>query len=637
MSYESLINYLENYLKNDMTRSALLLSGKWGIGKSYFLEHDVKDAFEQNNIDLIFVSLYGVTSIAELNKSIYYELRVRNTINKVRRKLQRKLQRKKNNGNNGKLCQWIKKHHREIGKASFLLGKTIVKGVAGFFSVPLKVSNTDINRLYKSINLQGKLIVLEDLERSGVDILELLGYVNSLVEQDGIKVLLVANEEEIIKNLSSHSLNANKTKKKSGVENAEDSDFKKYLREKEKTISDTILFKCNVKDAVAHILTMFDSKIFSELLKQSFENISNDIVNQVVGIMTMLDNYNLRAFIFACQKIVDMLRIISDNKNDLKIDADFFESTFLSVVAFSLRLKSDSALVWEDDVISPNALGINHYLLSKHCYNYIKNQTFDVEEFLKYQDVFVVNKEIAKKGDKFSVDFNVLKNFYFTTEAKLVQAVRNIANYIDDILVIPISMYGQMANYLIAIRSLIDEEQLIDDCMSKMLFTAENNVISEDDIISIKNHYDITLEKGRQQDDYVNFINNLVTMYESRRDDVYKNASTNEDWETIILNLRTNADKFINDGAFARKISIKGLVNYLSRCEAEQILNLRQGIDYLYRASNIGDFLSGDKPNLNLLKEGIETLLEKEQYFDRISKFQLTWLAKDLKRIINKL
>lgn len=632
MSYKSLINYLENYLKNDMTHSALLLSGKWGIGKSYFLKHEVKDALKQNNIDLIFVSLYGVTSIAELNKSIYYELRVRNTINKVRRKKSNG-----NNGNNGKLCQWIKKHHREIGNASFLLGKTIVKGVAGFFSVPLKVSNTDINRLYKSINLQGKLIVLEDLERSGVDILELLGYVNSLVEQDGVKVLLVANEEEIIENLSEHRLNATKIKKKSDVENAEDSDLKKYLREKEKTISDTILFKCNVEDAVAHILTMFDSKIFSELLKQGSENISNDIVNQIVGIMIILDNYNLRAFIFACQKIVDMLRIINDYKNDLKIDADFFESTFLSVVAFSLRLKSDSALVWEDDVISPNALGINHYLLSKHCYNYIKNQTFDVEEFLKYQEVFVINKEIAKKGDKFSVDFNVMQHYYMKTETKLVQAVRSIANYIDDVSVVPISKYGQMANYLIAIRPLIEEKELIESCMSKMLRAAESNVISEDDIISIKNQYEIALEMGIQQDDYVNFINRILNMYESRRDDVYKTAITNEDWEKIILNLRTNANKFIDEGAFASKINIKRLVDYLSRCNAEQVMSVRQGIDHLYMAANIGEFLSGDKPNLILLKEGIEMLIENGQYMDRISKLQLTWFVGDLKRIINKL
>ena len=47
-------------------------------------------------------------------------------------------------------------------------------------------------KVYASVNLTGKLVVLEDLERSGIDILEVLGYVNNLVEQDGVKVLLVS-------------------------------------------------------------------------------------------------------------------------------------------------------------------------------------------------------------------------------------------------------------------------------------------------------------------------------------------------------------------------------------------------------------------------------------------------------------
>ena len=55
-----------------------------------------------------------------------------------------------------------------------------------------------MKELYESVDFSGKLIILEDLERTNIGILKLLGYVNNLVEQDGVKVLLVANEEEII-------------------------------------------------------------------------------------------------------------------------------------------------------------------------------------------------------------------------------------------------------------------------------------------------------------------------------------------------------------------------------------------------------------------------------------------------------
>ena len=47
--------------------------------------------------------------------------------------------------------------------------------------------------------MSDKLIIFEDIERSGIDIIELMGYVNNLCEQDGVKVLLVASEKEILK------------------------------------------------------------------------------------------------------------------------------------------------------------------------------------------------------------------------------------------------------------------------------------------------------------------------------------------------------------------------------------------------------------------------------------------------------
>lgn len=59
-------------------------------------------------------------------------------------------------------------------------------------------SEDEMKEIYESIDLTDKLIIFEDLERSEIDILKVFGYVNSLVEQDGAKVLLVANEKELL-------------------------------------------------------------------------------------------------------------------------------------------------------------------------------------------------------------------------------------------------------------------------------------------------------------------------------------------------------------------------------------------------------------------------------------------------------
>ena len=65
--------------------------------------------------------------------------------------------------------------------------------------INFNLSEKDQKKLYESIDFSGCLIILEDLERSGMSILDVLGFVNNLVEQDGVKVLLVANEDEIMK------------------------------------------------------------------------------------------------------------------------------------------------------------------------------------------------------------------------------------------------------------------------------------------------------------------------------------------------------------------------------------------------------------------------------------------------------
>lgn len=160
---------------------------------------------------------------------------------------------------NSKVGGWFKKNAAEVGRTVFTLGKTIASGVAGYFNVNVKISGEDLYRLYKSIDLSNKLIVFEDLERSGVDVFEILGYVNSLVEQDGAKVLLIANEDEIIKRLSGKSVLDDIKKSANNSETKAERDvpytlLTKYREQKEKTIGDTIVYKPNKPVAISNIL-----------------------------------------------------------------------------------------------------------------------------------------------------------------------------------------------------------------------------------------------------------------------------------------------------------------------------------------------------------------------------------------------
>ena len=173
MDNGELTEYIKHYLEKDKTRSAIMLTGGWGTGKSYYIQNELTPALQREKAnECITISLYGLRSVSEISKSIYLELRAK-----------------------------FLQSRNETTATGRLIAKTIVKGLINRFGINLSTSQDEMQKLYESIDLSGKLIILEDVERSQIDILELFGYVNNLVERDGVKLLLVVNEDEITKSI----------------------------------------------------------------------------------------------------------------------------------------------------------------------------------------------------------------------------------------------------------------------------------------------------------------------------------------------------------------------------------------------------------------------------------------------------
>lgn len=140
--------YIKNYLENDNTKSAVMLTASWGAGKSYYIREElVPFVKEKLNKMCVCVSLYGLKNIDEVSKALYLEVRF------------------------GKFDKNNEKH-----TTTKVIGKTIVKGVASFFGINLDMDDSSLQELYDSVDLSGKLIILEDIERSGIDIIQILGY-----------------------------------------------------------------------------------------------------------------------------------------------------------------------------------------------------------------------------------------------------------------------------------------------------------------------------------------------------------------------------------------------------------------------------------------------------------------------------
>lgn len=213
MNYDELNEYIKHYVEKDKTQSAIMLTGGWGIGKSYYIRNELEPFLKENGKHrCAIVSLYGLKNTSEISKRIYFELRSIGPSSKNEAK-------------------------STAGAAATVVAKTILNGLTSKIGFDIgSISDEDFEKVYSSIDLTNVLVVFEDLERSSIDIIDVLGYVNSLVEQDGAKVLLVANENEILKYHNSQPDKDGKTYKVPNEETVI------YLKVKEKTVSDTIFF-----------------------------------------------------------------------------------------------------------------------------------------------------------------------------------------------------------------------------------------------------------------------------------------------------------------------------------------------------------------------------------------------------------
>ncbi|MBQ7761636.1 MAG: hypothetical protein IJ400_06235 [Clostridia bacterium] len=571
--------YIYNYLTNDKTNSAIMLTADWGTGKSYYVKNELVPYIESNKGSCIVVSLYGLDSVKEISKSIYLEMRAK--------KLKKKT---------------------EAISAGAILAKTVLKGVTSYFGIDMSVSEKDLQKLYESINLSNKLIVLEDIERSKIDIVELLGYINSLVEQDSVKVLLVANENEIKNN----------------------SEENEYSRIKEKTISDTIQFSCDFDKAIENILKLFGNSYLDTILKKINDKNEKIIVTDIKNIMKTAKSFNLRALIYACQKTVDMLSC--SNKI---YDSDFVQFLLCGNIAFSLRLKKDDKIKWESEQDSPTNLGTYNFPLYKMCYDYIKIQSINASDIDREEGAFVKRKKAETRQKKIKAELDIVYSYYSKEEKEVITAVGKILQNLKEEKDISIYEYSKLGNYLISLKPHVDCKEEVECCLSQMIENVE--LVDEDLSNHIAYHDGIQLDTKEQAKEFSEFKGKLLEKTKENHSKEfnfdYEPSSINE-FENYIYE---NKDSFVANGVFAKKFDMDKLVDMIKRCTAPQIIALRSCFNSVYSFSNIGDFFKEDKPYLIALRNGLSVLIQEMDIFDGIQRMQIQYFIDNIDAFINRM
>ena len=159
---------LINYICSTKINYALLISGTWGCGKTFFVKEFIKELEQENKfskINAIYISLYGLHDISEIKDKIIL-CSIKN----------KKAQ---------KIIPYL-----NIGLSTI---SDIVSGITNVKNADEKIKSI-INQIYKIDNL---VIFIDDIERCDIDINSILGYINELVEHNDVKAVLIADEEKI--------------------------------------------------------------------------------------------------------------------------------------------------------------------------------------------------------------------------------------------------------------------------------------------------------------------------------------------------------------------------------------------------------------------------------------------------------
>ena len=129
----------------------------------------------------------------------------------------------------------------------------------------------------------------------------------------------------------------------------------------------------------------------------------------------------------------------------------------------------------------------------------------------------------------------------------------------------------------------------------------------------------------------------LESIKSKKKEELFTMDNSDKKVENFIDYAYSHKDEIIGNGSFVREINIKNFVDFLKNCTAQEIGDIRGVFLSIYASVNIGEFMSGDKENLELLKDELQKLKNNYTGFDKSQKKQIEWFIGNLEEIIRKL
>ncbi|MFI3255629.1 MAG: P-loop NTPase fold protein [Eubacteriales bacterium] len=300
LTNHQIVEIVEGYIKESRYTQAILIDGAWGSGKTYFLKNHFKEQLQggfDGNIDdkYLYISLYGVSSTESIQKLIFQSFRD-DYMKRLADSFPEKL-------------KFLKPIPTNNKKVNFDFQSIAYKSIASFANNWLLEKGIDSAEfdLADYIIPQNIVIIFDDLERCQIDIHEVLGYINNLVEHNGVKAIIVANEEQISGNynFASSEEHPEKEDDQPSLSSAKNITYKRI---KEKLIGLTIKYEPCLED-------IYDKLIESVITDAMIREKLGEHKNAIIDVFIQQGHQNIRTLLFffvAYEKLSKVFKNTSD-------------------------------------------------------------------------------------------------------------------------------------------------------------------------------------------------------------------------------------------------------------------------------------------------------------------------------------
>lgn len=632
MTDKQIIEETLRYLSDESYNYAILIDGEWGCGKTYFIQHGLKEQIEKSEKEsghlrkIKYISLYGCKSIQDIQENIIWGFAE---------------EAKENLDNKTGASSYTTKISGNILSSSRKIGNAILKKF---------VPDANAYEIASDwLAMKSYIFIFDDIERCDCPLNEVFGFINGLVEHEGTKVILVANEKEISMNEiiaqkelqyslvlndkilwptkdEKYTYRVKTTENKVSLEVLEERrrtlfpDEKVdvgYRKIREKLIGVTLHYQPDIKSIIKTIIMGSDVASF---LKETLL----DNVDDFYLIMDMYNHHNLRTFQFFLSKVC----YLYEKFNIIDVEEEYKKRLLYFLVddcfRWSVQFKGDIPIPtdrWERATYEARKK-------SAAIKMYVEAGEFEEDVFTEDLKKYV-ESELRRKlpdDDPFSLLYH---QYYYHTQKWCEEKLEEVKQRLQSGKY-PLFVYAEI---IVLVANLI-EIGFSDSYMADVKNLMIENITKMDMPVRLDNDVYYIKDEERKQRvknsiDEINLV--IIAQDKQMKQKTIGEILSGEKWIEE-LDKYTGSDnyKLSMDISVFAKADAKQWIRAITEASVEDIDLFRHWLSSHFPSNVISENAKIDLPIIKEIIEGIKS----EDENDLIKKANLSWLKEQMESIL---